>query len=100
MTNTSERTRKAALAFLETVAFHFLKNGAMPDDVCNAGFELIEAVHADEAAAEQMRETVARMVDELEGDEPTQLQVDFNLEDTHQPMRFNLKKRPNAELDS
>jgi hypothetical protein len=100
MTNTSERTRKAALDFLEKVAFHFMKNGEMPDDVCIAGYELIEAVHADEAEAAKMRETVARMVDELEGDEPTQLQVDFDLEDTHKPMRFNLKKRPIAELDS
>ena len=101
MTNTSVRTRAAALAFLGEVAKHFLNtNAKMPVAICDTGIELLEAVDKDEVEAIKMRETVARMVNELEGNEPTQLQVNFDLEDTHQPMRFNLKKRPNAELDS
>lgn len=102
MTNTSVRTRAAALAFLEAVAKHFYKNphSQMPDGINDAGMELLDAVEMDEAEAEKMRAAVTRIVEELDGEKPNVFQVNFDLEDTHQPMRFNLKKRPNAELDS
>lgn len=94
MTNTSEKTRAAALAFLEAVAHHFLNTEKqMPEAICDAGIALLEAVHTDEAEAEKMRDAITSITDELE-------LVHFELEDTHQAMRFNLKKNPIVELDS
>jgi hypothetical protein len=95
MTNTSEKTRAAALAFLEAVARHFYKNpmSQMPEFINDAGLTLLNAVEMDEAEAEKMRAAITSITNELE-------LVHFELEDTHQAMRFNLKKNPIVELDS
>jgi hypothetical protein len=101
ITTTSEKTRTTAVAFLEAVALAYVRSSrAMPESVIDAGLALMEALADDEKAAEEMRATVQHMVEELEGEEPTSVEIEFDLEDTHAPMRFNLKKRPLAELDS